>query len=161
MTSLPTDSVTANVVSLRACSCVSPELHRLAEGEDEVDQVQEDCFHLDEFHSLSFFFRVFFFLASSLASNFASDLSRKFLKGISRMVIRSVGRIQRSLFWSSNEHYNLEVQEQDCRRSLGLKSPSEPSPSARLQYLRSTSCPQLVLSLYSVCAHACGSRIFL
>ena len=36
---IATDSVTANVVSLRACSCVSPELHRQAEDEDEVAQV--------------------------------------------------------------------------------------------------------------------------
>ena len=51
-------------------------VHEAAEDEDEVAQVQDDCFHLAECHSSSLFFRVFCSLAASLASNFASDLPR-------------------------------------------------------------------------------------
>ena len=91
----------------------SSELHfRHAEDEDEVVQVQDDCCHLVEFQSSSQFFRVSCFLVPSILSSLAfissDDLPRKFLKGASRMVTRmvkyeerSVGRIQRSVFWSS------------------------------------------------------------
>ena len=59
-----------------------------------------------------YFIGIFCFLASLILSfltfNFAGDLARKFSKGISRMVTRigkcqdrSVGRIPKSLFWSS------------------------------------------------------------
>ena len=107
---IATGNVTAMLCpySLAHVSRLSSLHSRQAEDEDEVAQVQDDWFHLAEFHSLPLFFRVFCFLASSLVSNFAIDLPRKFLKGISRKVRRmgkcqdkSVGRIQRSLFWSS------------------------------------------------------------
>ena len=66
---------------------------------------------------------------------------------------RSVGRIQRSLFRTPrlvriDEHHNLEVQSWDCRRSLGLESPSEPSPSAWFQHHLGTICRHIVLSRY-------------
>ena len=104
-------SLSAECQSVR--SRVSSDRHsRQAEDEDEVVQVQDDCCHLVKSHSSCLFFRVFCFLVSSilssLAFNFAGDLPQKFLKGASRMVTRigkcqdrSVGRIQRSLFWSS------------------------------------------------------------
>ena len=114
-----------NAVSSRACSelsqsadClsvrshVSSELHvRQAEDEDEVVQVQDDCCHLVGSHSSSLFFRVFCFLVSSilssLAFNFAGDLhgnsqcDSRTVTRIAKCQDRSVGRIQRSLFWSS------------------------------------------------------------
>ena len=62
-------------------SRVSSELHSCqAEDEDEVVQVQDEYFHLVEFHSSSLFFGIFCFLASSVSSsltfNFAGDLAR-------------------------------------------------------------------------------------
>ena len=50
----------------------------------------------------------------------------------------------------------------DPWRPLGLDSPSEPSPSARLQYLWGTSCPDFVFSRYPEFAHDhdSGSRWF-
>ena len=43
-------------LSLFSCSCVSSELHSCqAEDEDEVVQVQDDCFCLAGFQSSSFF----------------------------------------------------------------------------------------------------------
>ena len=65
-----------------------------------------------------------------------------------------------------DEHHSLQVQSWDCRRSLGLDSLSEPSPSARLQYLWCATCLHLVmcckhLSRYLVYAHACLLMSFL
>ena len=54
-----TGSVAAIVVSLLSLAHVSSELHRQAEDEDEVAQVQDDCFHLAVFHSMVFY-SVFF-----------------------------------------------------------------------------------------------------
>ena len=62
-------------------SRVSSGLHSFqAEDEDEVVQVQDEYFHLVEFHSSSLFFKVFCLLDSSILSsltfNFAGDLAR-------------------------------------------------------------------------------------
>ena len=56
-------------------------------------------------------------------------------------------------------HHNLEVQSWDCRRSLGLDGPFQPSPSTRLQYLWGESCPHLVYFRCLVFVHASCSRI--
>ena len=94
-------------------SRVSSGLHSCqVEDEDEVVQVQDEYFHLVEFHSSSLFFRVFCLLDSSIlfspAFDFSGDLPRWVLKGIPRMVTkmgicqdRSIVRIQKSLFWNS------------------------------------------------------------
>ena len=62
-------------------SRVSSALHFCqAEDEDEVDQVQDEHFHLVEFHSSSLFFRVFCLLDSSIlfspAFDFSDDIPR-------------------------------------------------------------------------------------
>ena len=64
-----------------ARSRVSSGLHSCqAEDEDEAVQVQDEYFHLVEFHSSSLFFGIFCFLDSSilpsLTFNFAGDLAR-------------------------------------------------------------------------------------
>ena len=62
-------------------SRVSSGLHSCqAEDEDELVQVQDEYFHLVEFHSSSLFFRVFCLLDSSIlfspAFDFSDDLPR-------------------------------------------------------------------------------------
>ena len=59
-----------------------------------------------------------------------------------------------------DEPHNLEVQSGDCRCPLGVNRTFEQPLSAKSQYIWRTSCPHLVFTRYSGCAHACSSRVF-
>ena len=156
--------------------CVSSELHS-CQAEDDDEAVQDECFYVAEFQFWSLFFGVFCFLASSILSsltfNFAGDPPTVIFEGHltnghknGKVPKTDLLVVSKDLCFGAprlvqiDEPHNLEVQSWDPWRPLSLDSPSEPSQSARLQYLWVSSCPHLVFSRYPVFAHASCSRIF-
>ena len=101
--------------------CQSVRLHvwseldvRQAEDEDEVVQVQDDCFHLAEFTVSSPFFKVFWFLASwilsSLAFNFLGWPSTVITEGHLKNCHKN-GKVPGQICWSYPKISLLELQD--------------------------------------------------